>query len=134
MPGIGWSADNVLCKVFLIYFIQLHFSFTNGDGVRATYCNTRIDLDQGHRLYYDGQDTVFIFGSTRDDNRIVTYSISTDTIHQLNTLPISTRFGSIHSDRNGNIFYFGADERNDDKVLKYAHIHQFQFYRGPTSN
>lgn len=34
---------------------------------------------------------------------------------------MAARYGSIHSDWDGNIFYFGADSpTNDDKVIKYS--------------
>lgn len=82
----------------------------------ATYATTKLPTtDYSHRVGYDGEDGVYLFG-----RGISKYSLSTDTIHFLTNSRISSRHGSIHFDSDGNIFYFGADSMNDDKVLKYS--------------
>lgn len=85
-------------------------------------------LNHGVRFWYDGQDSVYLFGDTaskrHNQGAIVSYSISQDTVNQLGTL--SNRAVSLQSDWDGNLSYFGAYNRNRNlifqpqtRILKY---------------
>lgn len=69
-----------------------------------------------HRLWYNGEDDIYIFGTNSGSGyakTILKYSLSTDSIQTLGSLPVSVAFGSLHSDGDGNIFYFGGKSRNN---------------------
>lgn len=93
----------------------------NGEHLKVTYSRVRYPVDdQEHssRPWYDGKDDIYIFGDSYS-SILFQYSISKDTIHSVESLPVRVGRGSVHSDSDGNIFYFGADY-SKDKVLKYS--------------
>lgn len=76
-----------------------------------------------HRTWYDGQESIYLFGGgdgiLTDATGILRYSLSNDTIHSIGSLRLNARFGSVHSDWDGNVFYFGGGS-NGDRIIKYS--------------
>lgn len=113
------SSLNILWVVFIFQFL---FTPSQTQQLSATLSKIKLPIPEyGHRALYNGKDVVYLFGSSgsRDEERILRYSISKDTIHEEGSFPVSARHGSVQADWDGNIFYFGADTSSDDKVIKY---------------
>lgn len=102
----------------VIFFLQFIYKSSHGSQLSATYSLAKLPTpDYAHRPWYDGLDSVYIFGGYLffgHSNRILRYSLSSDTIHFLGSLSVDAVIGSVR-----NIFYFGADS-NNNKVLKYS--------------
>lgn len=77
---------NNLCVIIIIQFLstQCH---------QLSVSHSRVKLPfpkQTHRLWYDGKDDVYIFGgslSSGDIQRVLKYSLTSDTIHLVGSLP-----------------------------------------------
>lgn len=107
---------------FWVIFI-FQFLPTLGLQLSATYSSVRLPTpDYAHRPWYDGKDSIYLFGGDLMNGRqkVLRYSLSSDTIHQQGSLPISARSGSVHSDWDGNAFYFGAEYFKNDKIIKFC--------------
>lgn len=116
-----YSSVNNLSVIFILHLFS---TATFGGRLAVTYSRVKLPLaDHAHRVFYDGKDDVYLFGGSnlnyRKGNRILRYSLSDDSIHWIRSLPVSAAYGSLHSDWDGNIFYFGADHDEEDKVIKY---------------
>lgn len=113
---------NNLCVVLILTLCPVSI---HSQHLTATYSSAKLPVaDYGHRAWYDGLDDIYLFGGSKgftNSNRILRYSLSKDTISWAGSLPVTARFGSIQSDGNGNIFYFGAGT-NDNTVLTFNPI------------
>lgn len=118
----NWSVNN-LCVIFILQFL---FNPSHSQNLSVTYSRVKLPIpDHAHRVLYDGNDAVYLLGgssTTGDASRILRYSISKDSITWEGSLPVTARYGTLQSDWDGNIFYFGAEYVNDNKVVKYSPI------------
>lgn len=58
-------------------------------------------------IHYDGDDSIYIFGSGRNSD-ILKFSLSSETITIVGAIPEDMRGGSVQGDSSGNIFIFGG--------------------------
>lgn len=111
-------------KTCIFFIVQFLFTFAHSQNLTASYSQVKIPAPDSivPVVWYDGDDAIYIFGGGWSENRqkILRYSLSQDTIHWEGSLPLPSTIGSVHSGSNGNIFYFGADLGDNDKVLKYS--------------
>lgn len=117
-----WIVNN-LCILFIHQFLLPPAQSQN---FTATYSSVKLPTpDYYHRAWYNGQDDIYLFGgsgggTSENAKKILRYSLSKDSITWERSLPVSARFGSLHSDLDGNVFYFGAEYYKDDKILRYS--------------
>lgn len=105
---------------FLVFKFLLTSSYSE---LVAIYSRATIPLSDAspHVVTYDGDDSVYVLGGrTGHPKKILKYSLSSDTVHWEGSLPLEANSGSVHSDRNGNLYYFGADHQSFDKILRYS--------------
>lgn len=102
---------NKLCQVLLFH---LFFTSVQCEPLRATYSKVKVPV-KGHaaRLWYDGSDSIYIFGPSSYQSKLFRYSLSNDTLQTLETLPVRG-VGTIQTDESGNIFCFNSN------VLKFS--------------
>lgn len=88
-------------------------------GVTLPFANT------SPATIYDGKDSIYLFGGdrySRDDDdsskSILRFSISSETLETVGTLPDGSTAGSLQSDSSGNIFLFGGGSGRDE-VYKF---------------
>lgn len=132
-----------MAKLNFIGIIISMVTISTSQQLKVEYSSAKLGSgDFCHRLHYDGNDTVYIFDGCADFQNVQKYSIETDQISQLTTLPEIFYFGSLQADMDGNVFLFGAGYDND-AIIKYdvasdlatiAATLPFTIYYNPTAN
>lgn len=85
----------------------------------AEYLDTKLPQPYGCiSPFYDGNDTVFLFGCYILNSQILKFSISSQTLQEVGRLRGITLKGTLQSDGIGNIFYLGGGGDSRD-VYKF---------------
>src|ERR1044072_4745209 len=107
---------NLLLNLFLIYL-----TICASQRLKVEYSSAFLpQADSCHGVHYDNNDSIFIFGGCGPtaERQIVKYSLSSDTISRIGTLPTVFKSGSVHSDTEGNLLLFGAGSAFN-QVIRY---------------
>ncbi|OXA57738.1 hypothetical protein Fcan01_06682 [Folsomia candida] len=74
--------------------------------------------------FYDGNDSIYLFGGCEENNRnqILVYSIISEVIRFVGTLPTSGMNGHVQGDRAGNMYYIGGLNNGEEwtQVVKFS--------------
>src|SRR5687768_15935849 len=95
----------------VLSFVLGLLTVCKSQGLAVEYLSARLPTgDHCHQLHYDGDDSIFVFGGCwpRTARQILKYTLATDTISRIGTLPTDFIHGSVQSDDDGNVFLFGS--------------------------
>lgn len=107
-------------NLWIVSILQFVFTSTHAQLVATPHHTKHPIPGEFSRISYDGRDSVYFFGGFFNDSKtLLRYSFSNEDIQSWGSLPVPTKYGSIQSDWDGNVFYFGADN-DHDKVLRYS--------------
>lgn len=103
-------AITFLPKMFLFLILLswlLLASQSSSQSLSATYLSTTLPSPLSYPMaHYDGADSIYIFSDGRN-SPILKFSLSSETLTSVGTVPVDIRGGSVTSDAFGNIFIFG---------------------------